>query len=79
MTVRAYVPFRSELLIQISYDDRPFEEVGCLRGSDNIGTQSLAFNPFRCDHFRIRLSGHGDCKIYSLAITLDTGSEEDGY
>lgn len=79
LSLRAYVPFRSELLIQISYDDRPFEEVGCLRGSDNIGTQSLAFNPFRCDHFRIRLSGHGDCKIYSLAITLDTGSEEDGY
>lgn len=79
LTLRAFVPFRSELLVQISYDDRPFEELGCIRGADNIGTQSLGFNPFRCDHFRIKLSGHGDCRIYSLAITFDTESEYDGY
>ena len=79
ITLRAFVPFRSELKISISYDDRPFEDLGVLRGADDIGSQSIAFNPFRCDHFRIRLSGHGDCRVYSLAFTLDTGSEEDGY
>ncbi len=79
ITVRAYVPTRSELNVQISYDDRPFENVGVLRGDNNITSQTLAFPPLRCDHFRIKFHGHGDCRIYTMALTLETGSEEDGY
>lgn len=78
ITVRANVKHRSECEVMISYDDRPFESVGMIRGVDSPETQSLAFAPFRCDHFKIKFRGHGDCKIYTVAITLDTGSEEDG-
>ncbi|MGN0526243.1 MAG: hypothetical protein ACI4IF_02305 [Acutalibacteraceae bacterium] len=41
-------------------------------------TYGTAFpiNPdYRCDHFRIKLTGTGDVKIYSLTFNLETGSE----
>lgn len=78
ITLRAFVPSHSELQLQISYDDRPFETVGTIRGDSSIATQSIAFAPFRCDHYRIKLSGHGDVRIYTMATTFDTGAEDDG-
>ena len=79
ITIRAYVPIRSELKVSISYDDKPFQVVSTVRGKESVGSKSLAINPMRCDHYRIKIEGHGDCVIYSMAITLDTESEEHGY
>lgn len=31
--------------------------------------------PRRCDHFKYRLSGTGDCKIYSVTKTIEEGSD----
>lgn len=76
ITIRAYVPFRSEIQVQISYDDRMFEDVGIIRGNDDIATQNININPMRCDHYRIKFIGHGDCRIYSMTYTLETGSED---
>lgn len=76
ISLRAYVPFRSEIRVKISYNGRPFEEVGCIRGNDDLDSQSLTINPFRCDNYRIRLEGHGMVRIYSLATTMDTESED---
>jgi len=78
ITLRAYIPARSEVKVLISYDDRPFEDVGVIRGNDDIMSQNLSIFPFRCDRYRLRFEGHGDVKIYSLATTLETGSEEHG-
>lgn len=36
---------------------------------------SLQAIPLRCDHFRIRLSGKGNCKIYALSKTMEGGTE----
>lgn len=77
ITLRAYIPVRSEIQVELSYDDRPYDVIGTFRGADNIISQSLAFAPFRCDHYKIKFSGHGESRIYSLAITLETESEED--
>ncbi len=79
LTLRAYVPTKSEINVEISYDDKPFEPVNTLRGNDEIMSQTLDIYPFRCDHYKLRFSGHGPVMIYTLAITLDTGSEEYGY
>lgn len=79
LSIRAFIPYRSEVSVQISYDDRPFEDVGLLRGADNIASQKLDIVPMRCDHFRVMFSGHGDCRIYSMAITLENGSDDYGY
>lgn len=76
IAIRAFIPTRSEFKVEISYDDRPYDEVGVLRGNSDIGSQTLAFAPFRCDHYRIRFSGHGECRVYSMSTTTEYGSEE---
>lgn len=79
LTLRAYVPAASEIQVQISYDDCPYEDVGILRGQQEIMTQTLYIFPFRCDHYRIRIKGHGNVRIYTLATTLETGSDDYEY
>lgn len=38
-------------------------------------TYSVPFIPRRCDHFRYRISGKGDCKIHSVTKTIEEGGE----
>jgi len=76
ITIRAFIPSRSEMRIEISYDDRPYDEIAVMRGNSDIASQSYAFNPFRCDHYKLKLSGHGDVRVYSIASTIELGSEE---
>lgn len=46
-----------------------------LTAQKNYGT-AFPINPdYRCDHFRLKLTGTGDVKIYSLTFNLETGSE----
>lgn len=78
ISMRCYIPLRSELVAEISYDDRPFEKVGTLRGNDEKTSKTLTIFPYRCDHFRLRFSGHGDVRIYQIAMTVDAESEEHG-
>lgn len=76
LTLRAYIPFGSEIKVQISYDDQVYTDAGTLRGNDSLSSQSLAMFPPQCDHFRLKFIGHGAVRIYTLAITLETTSEE---
>jgi hypothetical protein len=77
ITVRAFIPRNSELEIEISYDGRPFEALGTMRGVDNIMSQSFPVDAYRADHYRLRFSGHGDVKIYTLSTSLEGGSQND--
>lgn len=76
LTLRALIPHKSEIRILLSCDDEDFEEMTVLRGNGKIQTQSIDLQAERCDHYRIRLEGHGDVRIYAITRTLDTGSEE---
>lgn len=76
ITVRASVPYMSEITLQVSCDDGPYETQGVIRGQKNPKTQSFSVAPQRCDHYRLRFEGHGDCRIYSIATTFEEGSEE---
>lgn len=79
ITLRAYVPFNSEIQVQISYDDRPYDTVGVIHGISDVMTQTLAIMPYRCDHYKLKFTGRGKVRFYSLTTTLETGSEEYGY
>lgn len=78
-TFRAYIPTDSEIQVDISYDDKPYEHVGDIRGYEETMTHVLHVMPYRCDHFKIKLTGHGKVRIYSLAITFDSESDEYEY
>ena len=79
LTLRAFVPAASEIFVMISYDDRPFEPVGDIRGLEETMTHTMHIQPYRCDHFKLKLSGHGKVRIYSLAISYDSESDEYEY
>ncbi len=38
-------------------------------------SQTCEINPVRCDHFRLKFSGVGEFFLYSIAITVETGSD----
>lgn len=39
----------------------------------------LPVRPVRCDHFRIKMTGHGEMKIFSMARIYERGSDVCGY
>lgn len=61
--------------LAIEYDSNGvWQEQGTIAGK---GTNAFVFPvvPRRCDHFRIRLSGKGSVRIYSMAKMLEQGSD----
>ena len=61
--------------LAIEYDsDGVWIDQGVING---YGTDSFVVPviPQRCDHFRIRLAGEGDIKIYSIAKMIEQGSD----
>lgn len=41
----------------------------------NVGTVTLPVRPRRCDHLRLKLTGHGDVRVFSIAKLLEQGSD----
>ena len=61
--------------VLVQYDsDGVWHNQGRLQG---VGTRTfmLPVRPRRCDHFRIRLEGSGDVRIYSFAKVFEAGSD----
>ena len=79
LTLRAYIPVRSEVMFYISYDDKPYEPIGDIRGIQETMTYIIDVVPYRCDHYRIKMMGHGAVRLYSLAITYNAESDDDEY
>lgn len=64
------------LSIFIEYDtDGVWREQGKRIYFNGTGTVTVPIKPRRCDHLRIRLVGHGDIKLYSIARILEQGSD----
>lgn len=74
--MRMKLPEDSWLTLYIEYDsDGEWHEVGDVEG---MGTKTflIPVRPRRCDHFRIRMEGAGDVRLYSLAKIHESGSDE---
>lgn len=77
--LRAYVPHTSEIRVEISYDGQPFDEIAVVRGTGDIYTRVIDIPVKACDTYRIRMSGHGDVRVYSMTTTFDyEGGEQYG-
>ena len=75
MLLRIKKPLTSEMRLLISYDDNEnWELVSSLQGQ-GIQSYSMPVLPRRCDHFRLRLEGKGECKVFSLSKTIEIGSD----
>lgn len=59
----------------IQYDSvGAWQQVCAMRGT-TLRSYSVPILPRRCDHFRMRIEGNGDCKIYSITKTIEQGSD----
>ena len=66
MWVKAYV----------SYDEgRHWQYTGELKGEQRLRAGLLAVRPVRCPQLRLRLEGHGNCRIYSVSAVYEKGSD----
>ena len=64
-----------EAWVSVMYDGSgKWEPKGHIRG-DGVRSFTLPIVPRRCDHMRIKVEGHGDCNVYSLAKILEVGSD----
>lgn len=74
--MRLILPQNATIRVEIEYDsDGKWVNQGVIKHS---GTDSVLFpvRPRRCDHFRIRLSGTGGIKLFSIRKQLMQGSDK---
>ena len=59
----------------IQYDSiGGWEPIGMMSGT-SLRSFSIPIRPRRCDHFRLRIEGTGDARIYSETKTIERGSD----
>ena len=64
----------SDLDVYVRYDGGPWEHCANLRGQ-GLGRHLLRLLPHRCQHFALELRGRGACRVLSLGMVLEEGSE----
>lgn len=75
MDIRMSLDAGSRMSVSIQYDSfGGFQHLFSMTGT-TTQSFSIPVRPRRCDHFRIRIEGVGDAKIYSICKTLEQGSD----
>ncbi len=74
--IRVKLGAGATLTMHLEYDsDGIWREMGTYTGSAVLRTFTIPVIPRRCDHLRMKISGRGDVKIYSIARYLEGGSD----
>ena len=75
LTVRMSMEIGAKVRFLVQYDSMGgWEQVGAM-GSSSLRSMSIPIKPRRCDHFRLRIEGTGDARIYSITKTVEQGSD----
>lgn len=75
MDLRLELENNATFKLEIEYDsDGTWHEQATQSGT-GIGSVVIPVRPWRCDHFRIRLSGTGQMKLWSIAKRYRRGSD----
>ncbi len=75
MLIKASMEIGSTMEGFIQYDSMDkWERVFSIKGK-SLRTFNIPIRPRRCDHFRLRIKGVGDAKIYSITKTIEQGSD----
>lgn len=75
LMVRMSLEIGADVTVSIQYDSMGEWEKVCIMKSSSLRTFSVPVRPKRCDHFRIRIDGDGECRIYSITKTIEQGSD----
>lgn len=75
LQLRMSLPHGSKAELYIEYDgDGYFEHIGSIEGSAEQAF-TLPVMPRRCDRFRLRISGRGECRLISISKIMEEGGE----
>jgi hypothetical protein len=75
INIRMSLDTGASVKIYIQYDSMGNWEPVFFMTSTSLHSFSIPIRPKRCDHFRIRIEGDGDAKIFSISKTLEQGSD----
>jgi hypothetical protein len=75
LTIRMALAVGAEVAVEIQYDSSGYYLPVCKLRGRNLRSFNVPVRPRRCDHFRVRISGKGAAKIFSITATVDEGSE----
>ena len=75
MVARMSLGIGSTVTFSIRYDEEDeWKTLFSITGT-TIRSFTVPIRPHRCDHFRLRVEGIGDAKLYSYAKTIEQGSD----
>jgi hypothetical protein len=75
LLVRMSLEVGSKVTVSIQYDSIGDWEQVCQMSMTSLRSFAVPVRLRRCDHFRIRIEGEGDSKIYSITKTIEQGSD----
>ena len=75
LLVRMALDVGSKVTISIQYDSVGEWKQVCNMSSTSLRSFAVPVRLKRCDHFRLRIEGEGDGKIYSITKTIEQGSD----
>lgn len=75
MTVRMSLTLGARVRFLIQYDSLGgWEHIATMVGT-SLRSFTVPIRPRRCDHFRLRIEGDGEARIYSITKTIEQGSD----
>lgn len=75
LTVRMSMEVGAKVRFLVQYDSMGDWKQICSITGTNFRSFSVPIRPRRCDHFRLRIEGEGEARIYSITKTIEQGSE----
>lgn len=75
LQIRASVANEATLKIEAQYDSSGEWITIYRRGRSRKASFTVPIVPARCDHFRLRISGHGQSAVYAISKEVERGSE----
>ena len=75
LLVRMSLEIGAKVEVSIHYDSMGDWEQVTQMTATSLRSFSIPIRPRRCDHFRIRIEGEGQGRIYSITKTIEQGSD----
>lgn len=75
LNIRMSLDIGTKVIVYVQYDSCGEWEIASQMIATSIRGFSISVRPRRCDHFRIKIEGEGNGKIYSISKTLEQGSD----
>ena len=75
LTIRMSMELGTRVRFLVQYDSIGGWDHICTLTGKNLRSFSVPIQPRRCDHFRLRIEGEGEARIYSITKTIEQGSD----